>query len=262
MMNGFIGFLVLFFLCLVSIFPAMAEEIDINKRLDEFYIKYKKTQFKNQENAIEALVKIDIELRNFLKEISEKGNHNHINYWKDYYTELDLTIGHYSDEFEYEGALLEKAHKINPNSKYRNHTFFSEINSGKWCWVRDSKNIAAAHQYLKEFPNGPFAVDVYRELGEFYSSLYDYIRLGKDTLKSQPHDELKQYDESAYLIDYIEDISKATIETQEAQAKASAIKYLEIYLKAKKNLDYRIKERLTEIKEGTEQLYGIHSCPD
>ena len=30
------------FLCLVSIFPAMAEEIDINKRLDEFYIKYKR----------------------------------------------------------------------------------------------------------------------------------------------------------------------------------------------------------------------------
>lgn len=253
--------------CLTLLFivlphPVIADEIDIGKKLDIFYREYKNIQFENQKDEIEPLVNLDKKIRMFLKQIRNPDGHRR--YWKKHYSELSLRINHFTDNFEYEGALLYKAHKINPNSKYRKYTLFTEINSDKYCWVGNPENLEVALQYLKEFPDGPFVNDVYFGLGGFHSSLYDYIRFEKKVLTSKPHAELKGYDEGGHntLIPYIKDISKVSLEKQEEQAKTNAIKYLEIYLESEEKPVHWIKGRLVEIKEGTNQRYGIFSCPD
>ncbi len=251
---------VLILLPLSIVCPALGEGIDIGKKLDSFLIAYNKIDFQNKEDAVERLVNIDIQIRKFLKEV--RMQHGHDKYWKSDYAILSLRIDHFTEAFEYEGALLQKAHKINPKSKYREYTLFSEINTDKYCWVENPKNLEAAYQYLKEYPNGPYVADVYKALGGFNWSLFNYIRFQKENLKSKPHDELKNEEEHNVLLQYIKDIANVSIEMQENQAKDNAIKYFDAYLKTGKDTDVWVKRILNEIKNGTETRYGIFSCPD
>ncbi len=233
-MRRFSALVAMILLNVLIVCPAFSNEINIGKKLDECLIEYNKINFQDIENAIEALVNLDLKLRKFLREIVTQPDQS--NYWKSDYAKLDLEIGHFSDSFEYSGALLDKAYKLNPQSKFRKYTLFSGINTDKYCWVENPRNLESAFQYLKEFPNGPFVADVYMALGGFYWSLYNYIQYQKEDLKNKPHEELKGLENHSTLLQYIKETSKLSIDIQEEQAKTSAIKYFEAFLKLRKTM--------------------------
>ncbi len=71
----------------------------------------------------------------------------------------------------YSGKILRDAHKINPRSPSRNFTLYATV-FPKGEDVGDIPNVEAARAYLREFPEGPFAADVYLDLAHFRDDLY------------------------------------------------------------------------------------------
>lgn len=131
-------------------------------------------------------------------------NHNQGQYelissclWHDKYQELGLSIGHYSDRLEYSEKLLTEAHQLNPHSKYRNYTFYTEI-YGKGGEDYGFPDINKAASYLKEFPQGPYAIKVNEILAGFYHDLYAALL----TIEKQPDIE-KRSETYSCFDDYI-----------------------------------------------------------
>jgi len=241
---------------------AAAGQLDIGKQLDEYSSTYNKIDMQEKGSAIETLVNLDLKLRAFTKEIRNQRGEP---YWKRDYEKLGLGINHYTDAFDYYGTLLSKAHKIDPNSKFRKYTLFTEINSDGYCWVEKPQHLEAAFQYLKEFPNGPFASKVYEALGSFYGSFYECIKYHKEELEKDSQLKPSEFDSCADVFQqYIKKPSMVSADMQEKQAKDNTIKYYEAYLKTDKNPSKRIEKALIELKEGTEvkMRHGIYSCPD
>lgn len=235
---------------------AIGKQININEKLDSHLESYKRVNVQTEEEAISTLVNIDSEIRALLKVICDYTAYDipHDKYWKADYSELDLYVDRFSECFSYSGGLLEKAHSINPNSQYKSYTYFSKINSNKYCWIEEPKNIEAAHQYLKEYPDGPFVIDVYYNVGHFYWSLYNnitYIMAEVDN-------------DSGNYLSYIKDPSSITLEKQAQQAKEETIKYFNLYLDNVKDghNSENIKNLLRDVHEGTDTIYGDFSCPD
>ena len=130
--------------------------------------------------GIEDLVKLDRKLRELIpavsaRERSEIGkSEDRFSYFREEYALIGIEQNHWSGSLEYNGALLKHAHKIDPNSPFRNSTLFSNIEIG---YDRNSlPGIADAYRYILEFPDGPFVGDVYEILATFYDDLYKSIR--------------------------------------------------------------------------------------
>jgi hypothetical protein len=68
-------------------------------------------------------------------------------------------------------AKCPRPHKINPRSPSRSFTLYSTV-FPKGEDVGDIPNVEAARAYLREFPEGPFASDVYVDLAHFRDDLY------------------------------------------------------------------------------------------
>ena len=74
-----------------------------------------------------------------------------------------------------------EAHQLNPHSKYRSYTLYTEI-YGKSA-DHNFPDVDTAILYLKEFPNGPYATDVIGILAGFYHDLYAALR----NIKEEPN---------------------------------------------------------------------------
>jgi hypothetical protein len=75
-------------------------------------------------------------------------------------------------------------------------------------------DVNVARQYLKEFPEGPFARDAAILLGDFYSDLFKVIR---DLQQKQPRD---------YKYDCFEKyLEKTALETQAARTRQLSMSY-------------------------------------
>lgn len=74
----------------------------------------------------------------------------------------------------YSGKVLLDAHQISPGSPWRNFTLYSTVFAGGQDWG-GIPNIRAARAYLREFPTGPFAADVYLQMGHFRDDLYKVL---------------------------------------------------------------------------------------
>jgi hypothetical protein len=215
---------------------------DILKRISE---EYKYTQ---KNNSVASLVRLDSMLRAFVdsarKNIAFPKAAKH---WKDEYSKLELSIGHYSEEFEYSGQFLYDAHVLNPNSPYRSLTLYASI-----VGVDHSSGLGrfpyleSAFKYVKEFPQGHFIFEVYNILAGFYTDLFMALRDGKEGA-SYHYDCLEEY------------IDKTPIPEQMVRAQKQSIYYYEQALIIRPN-DSGTKETLQEVKDGT--VSGWSTCSD
>ena len=163
-------------------------EDPIQHRLDALYTEYEATI---ANPTVKKYVELDGKLRAFLSEELPKYAEDSEGYSKyDEHTlvvgietrkkfsnnstrELGLEISRYVPILLYSGKFLVQAHEIDPHSKYREYTLFSQIMSTNGL---EMPNIKVAYQYAKEFPNGPFIAEVYRIIASFHKDLFMVVR--------------------------------------------------------------------------------------
>lgn len=145
--------------------------------------------------TIEKLVFLDEEVRRFMSSRPEYYPcGDDAKHWNDKYAKLGLHLD-YWNLLDYSGALLIKAHKINPKSKYRKYTLFSTVEP--YRGLGEMPNIKAAFQYAREFPDGPFIEDTLSIIADFHKDLFMVLR---DNLRDYKYDCFKPYiDGSPYL---------------------------------------------------------------
>ena len=71
---------------------------------------------------------------------------------------------------------MAETHQLNPRSKYRSYTLYTEIYEKDGQPFNDFPDIEKATSYLKEFPNGSYVKEVYGILAGFYHDLYAALR--------------------------------------------------------------------------------------
>lgn len=167
-------------------------------------------------------------------------------YFKPEYTEIGLSIGHYSDALQYSGKLLVEAHRIDPNSRYRDYTFYSTILPEEYS--AEPPQIDSAKVYLSEFPNGPYAFQTARILAEFYDDLYKAIR---DHLRSEMRGEAFEF--------FSPFISNMPLNEQLAEIQMTGLKYYEQAIQLRPS-DKDMKTFHEDLKRGTAK--GWFSLPD
>lgn len=222
------------------------------ERLNKVLIEYRALP---DTQDVKRLVELDRELNALEKEIqSTHKDGASKKYWRKDYEDIGLYIGHYSDALGYSGKLLVEAHKRNPNSPYRKYTLFTTIlGEGTFHGLGAMPNISQAELYLKEFPNGPYAENVYSILGYFYD---DLAKVLKRFVKNDKYKEDYKYDCFAPYI------TKQPHQNQMRGALSLAVTNLEKAIAANPYSDqnkYK-REALTAIKSG--KSYGWHWCTD
>jgi len=172
-MKQTVSFLLLFISSMLSAEPGHATSYGATlEHLYDRYVALPKSE------DIGPLFQLDRELRSLVDEIHKNVSAQQIpSLYKSKYALIGLEIGHYSETIEYSGKLLVEAHRINPNSKYRKYTLFTEIlGETPSHGLGEMPNIERAKQYLREYPMGPYAGDTHVFLGGFYSDLYQVLK--------------------------------------------------------------------------------------
>jgi len=89
---------------------------------------------------------------------------------------IGVERGQFSESLVYSGKLLVEAHRKNPRSYLREFTLFAEVMGERPSHgMGEMPNLNATLQYLKEFPEGPFARDTEIMLGDFYRDLFKVL---------------------------------------------------------------------------------------
>ena len=120
------------------------------------------------------------------------------------------------DLLTYSGKLLVEAHARDPNSPYRGYTLYSTIFGESGETSTEVPLVSAAEAYLREFPQGPFVIDVHIVAAHFYNDLYQVVAL----------------EQSGRRIDYKFEcynryITAQPLSVQRATAREAAIRYYE-----------------------------------
>lgn len=222
------------------------------ERLNQILIAY---QALPNTQDVKRLVELDRGLEALVKEIREthkKGASR--KYWRKDYDDIGLYVGHYSDALGYSGKLLVEAHKRNPNSPYRKYTLFTTIlGEGTFHGLGQMPDITQAELYLKEFPDGPYAGNVYATLGYFYHDLSKVLKRFEENNK---YKEDYKYDCFAPYI------TKEPYQDQIRRAFSLAVTNLENAIAVNPSSEQNTYRRqvLTSIKSG--ESYGWHWCAD
>lgn len=200
-------------------------EDPIQQRLDQLYAEYEATI---ANPTVKKYVELDRKLRAFISEELRKFDGLvKIEKPEDYYkydNERTRALGietskyaggTYSQALVYSEKFLVQAHKMNPDSKYRVYTLFSQILGVRsYHGLGEMPNIKVAYQYAKAFPNGPFIADVYRIIASFHMDLFGVVR------------RLSEGKEKDFLYDcYKPYVERRPYEEQMAQNKRIALRY-------------------------------------
>jgi hypothetical protein len=191
----------------------------IKDSLERVYKEYNALHMKP--NDAEKLYLLDQDIPKILTELIKYYPYQLSQvFWEEKYLKIGLGIGHYSDQLEYSGKLIIDAHKVNPNSLYREETLFAAIFGSASDGNLDNghPNIKLFYAYLREFPNSTHALNIYSNLADFYHGLYKYLRYRPKTDQA-PYTYLDK-DEC-----YKPYISKLPIKTQLADAKEKGISF-------------------------------------
>ncbi len=126
---------------------------------------------------IAGLVELDGKIRNLVHEPWRRaGQTIDGKLFQPAWSAIGIDVGHYSDALEYSGKLLVEAHRKNPVSEFRRFTLFAAVMGERPSHgLGEIPNVHVALQYLKEFPEGPFAREVAIILGDFYCDLFKVI---------------------------------------------------------------------------------------
>lgn len=212
--------LVLVILMLLLSTLTVAADSYINNQLDDIYSFY---QDNKGVESVEKYVELDKRLRQFMSSlpVGEHGYRigNDREAWKKEYRHLGLGRDNYMGFFVYNEKFLSLAHKLNPHSKYRAYTLFSQVDYRSGLGVMP--NIKMAKQYLKEFPHGPFSPEVMLTIADFNKDLYMVLR---DNDRSYKYDCFKPYIQNDKSYD-----------EQKEQVKNIALDFYAKYLQVKPN---------------------------
>jgi hypothetical protein len=149
---------------------------------------------------IAGLVALDGKIRKLLHEPWKRaGQSIDGKHFQPAWSAIGIDVGHYSDALEDSGKLLVEAHRMNPVSELRRFTLFAAV-MGESPGLGEMPNVNVALQYLKEFPEGPFAREVAIILGDFYCDLFKVItRLQKKEPSDYKYDCFGRYVKSTEL---------------------------------------------------------------
>ena len=207
-------------------------EDPIQQRLDAFYAEYEAII---ANPTVKKYVELDGKLRAFLsEELPKFDDLFKIEKREDYYkydNERTRALGietskyaggTYSQALVYSEKFLLQAHKMDPHSKYREYTLFSQILGVRsYHGLGEMPNIKVAYQYAKAFPNGPFVADVYRIIASFHKDLFMVVRgLSEGEDMSYKYDCYKPY------------VERRPYKEQMVQNKRIALRYYTKYKEA------------------------------
>ncbi len=162
-------------------------EDPIQQRLDQLYAEYEAL---SASPTIKKYVALDGKLRAFIVEELPIYDHSvKIEKEADYYKydnnrtralgieTSKYAMGKYSLALVYSEKFLVQAHEIDPHSKYREYTLFSQIMGIRPSHgLGEMPDIKIVYQYAKEFPNGPFIAKVYEIIAGFHKDLFMVVR--------------------------------------------------------------------------------------
>jgi hypothetical protein len=222
------------------------------ERLESILIEYRGLP---DTRDVKRQVEMDQELEALVKKIQETHRDGTSKkYWRKDYENIGLYIGHYSEAIGYSGKLLVEAHKRNPYSPYRKYTLFTTITGeGTSHGLGEMPNIKQAEMYLQEFPNGPYAENVYSIIGYFYD---DLAKVLKRFVENDKYKKDYKYD------CFAEYITKEPYQEQLHKAKLLAVTNLEkaIALNPSSEESQYRREALAAVRAG--KIYSWHWCAD
>jgi len=175
------------------------------------------------EEAIEQLIKVDAVLRDVAAATREAAFRDRSistnDSYRDEYGAMGLYIGHQSGFVQYSGALLVKAHNLDPNSPFRAHTLFAVIRSSDPAREpHGMPDLNAAFQYAAEFPDGPFISETYEIIATVYDDFYKSLR----KFMSE-----KIYDEDTHMACFKPYMTAQPYDQQLHQAQVLALQFYE-----------------------------------
>ena len=234
------------FTLLAFLFASISTPHGVLRQLDDAYAEYKALK---QPPSIEKLVALDQKLRDLInKPWKERKELIDGKYWKPEWVEMGIGVGHYSDSLHYSGKLLALAHRIDPNSRFRAYTLYSDTGGdGASSGLGEMPNLTTGLRYVREFPNGPFVEETYTLLGNFYSDLFLLIKeLGK-------HQGGYKYDCFAKYL------NNGNLDNQLREVQRLSVSYYSKALAVNPG-NKEVRDWLLEVKEGTPT--GWHFCGD
>lgn len=152
--------------CWMVLLPASAATQSYEARMEQMLREYRQIQVAPD---VGKLVRLDDKMRDLIEEM--QSEHRQSLGWDSKYAAVGVDQG--DGLLVYTGKMLAEAHRLNPNSPYRERTLCSKIiNHGGFGAMPDLKTVKV---YLKEFPEGYCARDAQRNLATFYSDLYQVL---------------------------------------------------------------------------------------
>jgi len=215
--------------------------------LDGIYRDY--SEFR-RDRDVGGLVVLDWALRSLFQEPPEgilRGQFLRRPKWKAEYEDIGIEDNHWYEGYIYTGKVLLDAHRINPNSAYRESTLYSKIWNGS---ERAVPSPQAAEAYLREFPAGPFADHLYVKLAYFYDDLYKVIHR-ETTGESRDY----KYD------CFAPHLTQRPLQEQLRTAQSLAVKYYEVAAHVRPGNE-NLRRAFANMKQGKPELYSWHFCPD
>jgi tetratricopeptide (TPR) repeat protein len=129
--------------------------------------------------SVAKLVELDARIRALVNvEPSKPECWLHKGLYDSAWEEIGIRVG-YDENIEYSGSLLRRAHALDPNSSDRASTLFATIRDVETTAFPGVPNLRACRRYEAEFPNGPFAKDVFAAVASVHKEIFMILRDGE-----------------------------------------------------------------------------------
>ncbi|MEQ1574197.1 MAG: hypothetical protein ABL993_08125 [Vicinamibacterales bacterium] len=205
---------------------------------------YQEYQTNRRSPSVERLVMLDQELRRLLPPGGPFASADDL---RAGYEEIGLEPTLFEpDTVIYSGKLLAEAHKRDPSSPFRRYTLYATVSPE----FNGLPSPSAGRQYLKEFPEGPFAADTNGALADFLNDLFKVI---KRLVEGAPDAKDYKYD------CYSEFLSKAPLAEQMSGVQRSGLYYYRRVLALQPDSP-NVREAMRNLERGVNG--GWYYCPD
>lgn len=144
------------------------------KSLDRLYKEY--TELPKTADHVDKIFQIHLKAKALRDVIGELNSDMAIAIYDQRYEKLGFYIDHFSGTLAYSDRLLIEIDSIDPNSAYREETWYASMNAGREYGGHGNSTVDTLNKYLKEFPDGKYASQIYYDLGNYYFGLYKYLR--------------------------------------------------------------------------------------
>ncbi len=245
-------------LMLVNCQSGLAEDT-LQEVLDNYVLEV--DRLLKSDEKIELKVQYLVEIDQGIRDLIKRSENNSKLTWKNSYQNIGLIADYFAGEgLMYNGLILKKAYSLDSDHLLE-YTFFSKMNADVNCWSLDSSNVNAGWAYLEKFPHGPFALDVYYNLGGFYLDLLVDIQHAKRFFGNKKvfMGERKHFYGGVTFFTYIID-DKRTLVEQENNARAKLKQLWDKYLALSEEKPKWVRQILQDIGKGGDIHVYFGTC--